>query len=284
MDIPLKTLSNGFSMPAFGIGTSGMGKGDDARDIAAIRTAIDHGLTAIDTAEVYSGGKAEALIGEAIQGYDRTGLFIISKVWPSNMSHDALIESCKKSLERARSNYFDLYLLHRISPFPIEETMGALNELVSMGLIRNIGISNFGVEKSKEAQAVSERPIVYNQVHYSLSFREPERKGLLEYCQNNDVLLAAWKPVDRGALTQNPPKIVNELCEKYGKTPAQIAINWLLSQKNVVTLSKMSNPEHIEENLGAVGWEMDHADIERLRAEYPKQHEESDMATLDSKD
>jgi len=284
MNIPIKTLKNGFSIPAFGIGTSGMGKGGtDEKDVAAIRAAIDRGLTCIDTAESYADGHAEELVGEAIQGYDRSELFIISKVWPTHMSHDALIAACRASLARAKTDYFDLYLLHRVPPVPMEEAVGAMNELADMGLIKHIGISNFGVETSAHAVRASKHPIVYNQVHYNLSFREPEKKGLLAYCQENDMFLAAWKPVDRGALLVNPPEIVTRLCDKYSKTPAQIAINWLLSQKNVLTLSKMSHTEHIEENLGAVGWEMEASDIERLRTEYPLQHDESDTAPLDAK-
>src|SRR3989344_530493 len=283
MNVPSKSLKNGFSIPAFGIGTSGMGKGGtDEKDVAAIRTAIEMGITSIDTAESYSGGHAEELVGEAIQGYDRSKLQIASKVFSTNMAHDALIAACRASLARAKIDYFDLYLLHRVPPVPMEEAVGAMNELADMGLIKNIGISNFGVETSAHAQRVSKRPIVYNQVHYSLSFREPEKKGLLAYCQDNDVFLAAWKPVDRGTLLVDPPAIVLEICKKYEKTPAQITINWLLSQKNVVTLSKMSSAEHIKENLGAVGWDMEAVDIERLRNEYPVQHDKSDIVALDA--
>jgi diketogulonate reductase-like aldo/keto reductase len=94
------------------------------------------------------------------------------------------------------------------------------------------------------------------------------------------VLLAAFRPVQKGALLRNPPKIVQDMCEKYGKTPAQIALNWLVSQSPVVTIAKTSTPEHLEENLGALDFVMDGEDIERLRNKYPDQKAVSNSVPL----
>src|SRR3989344_9509122 len=288
MSIPEKKLKNGFSLPEFGVGTWGMGgKGhrnylnDDKVDVAAIRAAIELGVTCIDTAEMYAGGHAEELVGRAIQGFDRSSLRIITKVFVNHLSYDDTLAACKGSLERLGTDYFDLYLIHGYaSDAPLEETMRAMTKLVDEGLTRAIGVCNFGKERLAQAQSYTKYPIVYNQVHYNLEFREPERKGLLEYCQQNDVLLAAWRPVQKGALVENPPAVVKEMCEKYGKTPAQIAINWLTSQDNVVTLAKSSSVEHLKDNVGAVGWKMESEDVEKLRREYPNQRDVSDAVSL----
>lgn len=279
MEIAKKQLRNGFSLPVFGLGTWRMG--GDAADIAAIRTAIDLGITHIDTAELYAAGHAEEMVAEAIKGYDRSKLTLVSKVLATHLSKNDLRTSLEASLRRLQTDYLDLYLIHFPSDtIPITETMEIMNQLVDEEKIKNIGISNFRLDRMKMAQKVSKRNIVATQVHYNLTYREPEHSGLLEYCQNNDILLIAWRPVEKGLLTKSGIPIVDKLCQKYQKTPAQIAINWLISQKNVVTLSKMSSPAHIRENLGALDWKMESDDIERLRKEFPDTKRQSNAVPL----
>ncbi|MBP9711850.1 MAG: aldo/keto reductase [Candidatus Pacebacteria bacterium] len=288
MRIPTKKLKIGFGMPIFGLGTWLMGgrrerdlNNDDAADIKAIQAAIELGVVHIDTAEVYAGGYSETLVGQAIKGYDRSKLFIVSKVKDLNMSYDSVINSCKQSLERLQTPYLDLYLLHQHNPnFSLKDTIRALDYLVEQGMVRNIGVSNFNKEFFQEAQSYTKNKIVCNQVHYNLEFREPEASGLLEYCQDNDIFLVAYRPVSKGVLLQDIPEIFKEMCEKYQKTPAQVALNWLMSQPYVVTLSKTRSIEHLKDNLGAVGWEMDKEDIEKLRTEYPDQKSISDVVPL----
>ena len=288
MEIPLKRLKSGFAMPEFGIGTWQMGgrlernpQNDDVADIAAIRKAIELGVTHIDTAEQYAAGYAEELVGRAINGFDRSKLFIISKALASHMHYEDVLSACANSLKRMNTEYFDMYLLHRYVPeVPLDETMRAMDKLVKEGMIRAIGVANYGVKAFTVAQNATSNKIVYNQVHLNLEYREPERTGLLAYCQKNDVLLAAWRPVQKGAIVTNPPQILMEVSKKYAKTPAQIAINWLLCQQNVVTLAKSSNLQHLQENLGAIGWRMEPDDVERLRREYPSQKEVSDAVPL----
>ena len=119
-----------------------------------------------------------------------------------------------------------------------------------------------------------------SQLHLNLKYREAERKGILQYCQQNDIMLIAWRPLQKGVLLQHDENIVIELAGKYHKTPAQIAINWLISQDNVVTLSKTRSIEHLKENLSAIDWKMDKEDIERLRNNYPNQEDVSDAVPL----
>ncbi len=289
MEIPVKKLKNGFAMPVFGLGTWQMGgrtehdlANNDERDIVAIRAAIDAGITHIDTAEVYADGYTETLISRALAGYDRSKLLLVSKVSSAHLSYDDILRSCEQSLKRLKTDYLDLYLMHRYSAkFPLKDSIRAFDYLVAQGMVRNIGVSNFGKEHLAEAQSYTANKIVCDQVHYNLTFREPEHKGLLEYCQENDVFLTAWRPLSKGQLLESIPPIVQKMCDKYQKTPAQIAINWLVSQPHVLTLSKMSSPDHLKENIGAVGWTMDAADIELLRKEFPGQQAVSDVIPLD---
>ena len=288
MNIPTKKLKSGFKMPVFGFGTWKVGgdvnydpNNDDEADIKAIKAAIDMGITHIDTAEKYAEGHAEKLVAQAIKDYDRSKLFIVSKASPEHLKYDDLTKACKQSLERLQTDYLDLYLIHSPNPkIPIKETMKAMDFLLKEGLIKNIGVSNFSAERLGKAQSHTKNKIVTNQVHYNLIFREPERKGLLDYCQKNDIMFIAWRPLQYGILAEKGVKIVDEMCKKYNKTPAQIAINWLISQPNVVTLSKMRKIEHIKENLGAIGWQMDKEDIEKLRSDFPNQEDVSNSIPL----
>lgn len=250
---------------------------DDEADRQALRNALDAGITHIDTAEMYATGHAEELVGEVIKDYDRKKIFLVSKVWGTNLAYDDVLSSCEKSLSRLRTDYLDLYLIHYPNPLiPIKNTMKAFDRLKQMGLIRNIGVSNFSVKRFKDAQSNSENKIVANQLHYNLVIREVEKIGLLDYCQREDIMLIAWRPLQKGIFADKNFTILNDLSRKYNKTPVQIALNWLISQKNVVTLSKMSNRNHLIENLDAVGWNMEKKDIEKLRRKFPGQLEVSD--------
>lgn len=289
MNIPTKKLKNGFEMPVFGLGTWMMGgamekdpNNDDKADIKAVQNAIEAGITHIDTAEVYANGHAEELVGEAIKGYDRKKLFIVSKVARGNQQDGQVLKAAEGSLKRLGIDYLDLYLLHAPSrDVPIEETMKAMDRLMNERLIKNIGVSNFTTKQMDRAQAITQNKIVANQLQLSLMYRETEKAGLIDYCQKNDVMFVAWRPLQKGVLLEEGKSILRELAEKYRKTPAQIAINWLISQDNIVTLAKMRSKKHLEENLGAIGWEMKEEDVERLRREFPNQQYVSEAVPLE---
>jgi len=285
MNIATKKLKSGFEMPVFGIGTWTMGgnfikdlvNNDDEADIKAIQTAVDLGVRHIDSSEFYAQGRAEELVGMAIKKYDREKLFICTKVSPYNLHYDDLIKAAKSALKRFQIEYFDLFLMHYPNKYiPPEETMPALDKLVDDGLVRYFGGSNFSVEEIKEAQSYSRHKFVANQYHYNLTVRAPERNGLLEYCQKNDIILIAWRPAQDILSLKKGIKVLDKICEKYGKTPVQICINWLVSQPNVVTIAKSRNIGHLKENLSGIGWQMDKDDIEILRMEFPNQRETGD--------
>ncbi len=291
MEIKNKTLKNGFSIPEFGIGTWQMGgryerdiSNDDASDIQAIKDAIEMGVTHIDTAEIYAGGHTEEIIGEAIKSgnIDRKKLFITSKVSGDDLSYDGIINSCTASLKRLGTDYLDLYLLHWYAEnFPLEKSIQALNDLKNQGLIKNIGVSNFGLEHLKDAVRFSKAPIVCNQVHYNLRVREVVYAGVLKFCKENDIMIVAYRPLDKGAIIQPITQILDDMSKKYNKTPAQVAINWLISQENVVTIVKSRDRKHLEENLGGIGWQMAPEDIEKLDLEFPSQVMVSDVVPLE---
>jgi len=289
MTIPTKSLSNNFSIPVFGLGTWQMGgraerdlTNNDQADIQAIQNAVQAGITHIDTAEAYASGYSEKLVRKAISDFDRSKLFLVSKVTRTNQSYKQIKQSLHNSLSRLGTNYLDLYLLHAPSfDTAIEETMKAMDEFVASGLIKNIGVSNFTVKQMQRAQKATKNKIVVNQVHYNLSVREVEDKGVLSYCQTHDVILMAWRPLEKGDVLTVGKGILNKLSKKYQKTPAQVAINWLISQKNVVTLSKMRDQDHLQENLGSVDWKMSPEDIEYLRKEFPDQQVVSSAVPLE---
>ncbi len=278
-----KTLKCGFSMPVLGMGTWQMGgrmerdsRNDDAGQIQALKTGLDLGFNLIDTAESYADGKAEELVGEAIRGYDRGKLFLTSKVWKTHVAYDDVLRAAENSLKRLGTDYLDLYLYHQVNnEVPLKETMRAFDRLVSEKLVRHIGVSNFALERFKRAQACAEHKIVVNQIHYSLSVREPESE-LLPWLQENDVMIQAWRPL-RGV---PDCALLNELCTKYGKTKSQIALNWLIMQKNIVTITASSSARHIQDNLDAAAFEMAPSDVELLMRDFPEKKFISDAVPL----
>jgi diketogulonate reductase-like aldo/keto reductase len=280
-----KTLKNGFKLPSLGLGTWLMGGAmeadylNDAKDIEAIQKALELGYTHIDTAEGYAEGHCEELVGEAIKGFDRSKLIIATKVTKTNLKPDDLRRSLDNSMKRLGVDYVDLYMIHSPSTeIPLSETMPIFDEFIEQRLIKNIGVSNFTVEKLEEAIKYTKNPIVSNQIEYSLMTREEGKYGgnhsmeskTVPFCQKNDIFVVAERPIERGLVTE-PHPLLDELSKKYDKTKAQIAINWLLSKDNVVTIPKASNPSHLEENLGGIGWSMEDEDVRRLDfAKFPR--------------
>ena len=168
------------------------------------------------------------------------------------------------------TDYIDLFIIHYPNPeISIMESMAAFDFLIDKGIIKNIGLSNFNKEQFIEAQKNSKNKIIYNQVHYNLIHREYIKNSFIEYARSNDIFIATWRPLQEGVLARNTTEIMKKMCKKYEKTPSQIVINWLISQKNVITLAGSRETSYLKENLGALGWEMDAEDIEILKDNYP---------------
>jgi diketogulonate reductase-like aldo/keto reductase len=267
-----KELVKGVRIPVLGMGTSGIGgtmtpdRSRDKEEVAALRAGIDLGMTHIDTAEMYAAGHSEELVGEAIKPYDRRSLFITTKVWRTRLRYNDLVSSMTASLRRLGVDYVDLYLIHWPNPeVPLEETMRALEHCAEEGYTRFIGVSNFSASLLAEAQSyLREHRLVADQVQYSVAEQGPVRE-LLPYCVEKGVILIAYSPLGKGELAQPGNTVLDELAEKYGKTQAQVSLNWLISQENVVAIPKASKLEHLKDNLGAVGWRLSKEDFLRLR-------------------
>ena len=167
-------LSDGTEIGNLGIGTWYMGDSqkDREEEIASIRYAIDNGVTTIDTAEMYGNGRSELLVGEAIKGYDREKLFLISKVLPSNAGRGRIFQACEKTLKRLGTDYLDLYLLHWRGMIPFEETIECMEELKRKGKIRRWGVSNMDIDDMEEILDISDgENCCVNQVLYHLGSR-----------------------------------------------------------------------------------------------------------------
>lgn len=256
---------------SIGMGTWGIG-GFSAPDyrydevaIKALRYGIELGITLIDTAEMYGAGHSEEVVGMAIKGL-REKVFIATKVWYTNLKYDDVLRSAEKSLKRLQIDAIDLYQVHWPNPhIPLSETMKAMEKLVLDGKVRFIGVSNFSVKLMEEARAaLSKIDIVSNQVEYSLLSREVEN-DILPYCERESITLIAYSPLGRGNILNDPrSKILREIAKKYNKTPAQVALNWLISKNPVVAIPKAINLSHIKENANATGWRLSNEDLELL--------------------
>jgi diketogulonate reductase-like aldo/keto reductase len=236
-------------------------KDETAREI--IRIAIELGYTHIDTAEMYGGGHTEELVGQVIRDFRRQDLFIVSKVWHVTMRYQDTLQALEGSLKRLGTDYLDLYLIHRPNKdVPLGETFRALNELVKQGKVRHLGVSNFNLEQLERARSYSETPLITNQVPYNLHNRQYVKNGVLEYCQANDILLTAYSPIERGHLVNDPT--IRNIAEKWGATPAQVALQWLIRQPKVIALPMSTRKDHLQENLGALDLELSDQDFDAL--------------------
>lgn len=210
-DISTLTLRDGTQVPRLGQGTWHLGEkpSDRKAELKALRTGIEHGLTLIDTAEMYGEGCSEQLVGEAISSYDRNKIFLVSKVYPWNAGEDRIFKACRDSLRRMKTDYIDMYLLHWRGSVPLEETAACMEELVHRGWIRRWGISNMDMEDLEELwEAPTGHCCQTNQVLYHLASRGVETV-LLPWMRKHDMALMAHCPLAQGgslrsSLLRNP--------------------------------------------------------------------------------
>ncbi len=285
VNMEFENLTPDTKIPVLGLGTWNIGGGairDTSRDrehIQFIRAAIELGVTHFDTAEMYGNGHSEEIVGEAIKDFPREKLFITTKVSPEHLRYDEVIAAARRSLRRLDTQHIDLYLVHLPNPqIPIQETMKAFDFLHRNELIKFVGVSNFTVEQLQEAQEYTRSRIVTNQIEYSLLTRNQGNEyitdmesSVIPYCHENNIVVTAYRPLARGRLTRTGFRTLDDLAKKYNKTRAQIAINWLISKKKVITIPKASTIEHLKENLGALGWRLERQDISGLDNQFPVQ-------------
>lgn len=240
----------------------GLGAWQYKGGVEPLRKGVALGANLIDTAEAYG---TEEVVGEAIKAM-RDEVFIASKVSPSNFRREALLKSADQSLKRLGVDVIDLYQLHWPSDsIPIEETMGAMDELVDMGKVRFIGVSNFSVLQFRSAQAATKYKIVSNQVKYSLASRGIETE-LIPFCREQDVTVIAYSPLARNpaGLDAQLKGALSKIADDTGKTIAQVALNWCISRDHVIAIPKSDSVERTEENCLASGWRLSPEHIQLL--------------------
>ena len=263
-----KKIGN-IKIPALGLGTWEIGgrfEADASKKqqwINLIKTAIELGFTHIDTSEVYGSGLTEEIVGEAIKSFDRKKLFITSKLWHTHLNYNDAISSLDKSLKRLKTDYLDLYFVHKPGmEMNLKQTMSAFEHLMEQKLIKNIGLSNFTGQQIIEAeQYLAKSKIAALQNEYNLLSRDENALGM---CNGQDMVFIAYRPLMKGKLAKPGINLLDEMAKKYKKTQSQIALNWLVSKPMIVAIPKASSKEHLLDNLGAVGWKMENQDYDSL--------------------
>jgi len=279
------------------------GKGYTASDIhEAFQVSLQSGINFFDTAEVYGKGRSEELLGayltEARQSPLGAPLVVASKFmpYPWRLRKSALLSALRASLGRLRLHQADLYQIHwPFQPVPIDVWADALADAVAAGLTRAVGVSNYNSAQMLRAHsALAKRgiPLASNQVQFHLLNRRVEREGLLKRCRELGVTLIAYSPLAKGMLTgkytpQTPPpgmrgylfrrarlakiqpliQLLRAIGEAHeGKSPSQVALNWLIS-KGAVPIPGAKNARQAHENAGALGWRLAEREIAALDAE-----------------
>lgn len=254
-------LHNGTSMPVLGFGTYKL-KGDNARTI--IKQAIQEGYRLIDTAAMYENEKE---VGEAVreaveEGVKREALFVVTKVWKTEMGYDKAKASFEKSMQELGLDYIDLLLIHWPDPHSDEvnrETWKALEELYQQDdRIKAIGVSNFSQAQLKDLVAHGTIKPMVNQFP---SYPGNSNQELLDFCQQEKIVCMAYSPIDRGAVSDEI--FIQKLAEKYGKTPAQIALRWAID-RDIIPIPKTENPGRLKENKNIFDFELLEEEVDAL--------------------
>lgn len=310
-----KIKAAGFEVPALSFGTATFGGGNEffkawgSTDVKEARRMIDlcldNGINLFDTANVYSQGLSETILGEAI-AEKRDKMLLSTKSTfrmtegPNTIgsSRFAIIRECEASLKRLKTDYVDLYTMHGFdSSTPVEETLRALDDLVTAGKIRYIGASNFSGWHLMKSLSVSERygwnRYIAHQAYYSLAGREYEWE-LMPLAADQGIGTFVWSPMAGGALSgkirrNSPPPagsrsaqmdfvvssksetlfdivdVLEEIAKETDKTIPQVALNWVLNRPTVTSLViGARNEEQLRQNLGAVGWKLSAEQVARL--------------------
>jgi diketogulonate reductase-like aldo/keto reductase len=261
-------LPSGEAIPVLGQGTWHMAENPRRRadEIAALRLGIELGMNLIDTAEMYADGRAEELVGQAIEGR-RDEVFLVGKVLPHHATLRGTITACDGSLTRLGVDDIDLYLLHWRGPVPLEETLEAFHELMRAGKIRNWGVSNFDVDDMAELMNIpGGEDVGTDQVLYNLECRGIEF-DLLPWCERQGIPIMAYSPIEQGELLAHPT--LRAVAMRHVVTPAQVALAWVLRKDGVCAIPRASKPAHVRENRVALDIRLSAEDLAELDRAFP---------------
>ena len=267
-------LSNGAQVSALGQGTWYLGDAPEryALEMDALRAGIEAGMTLLDTAENYGDGRAERLVGEAIRPYDRAKLFLVSKVMPSNAYGTRLMTSLDRSLSHLGTDYLDLYLYHWRGARPLAEMVAAMEEARAAGKIRAWGVSNLDTADMEELwQVPGGKNCAVNQVLYHMGARGIDY-SLLPWMRTHGVALMAYCPLAQaGRLGCDllGSTVLKEIAEKYGATPAQVALAWAVRDGNTIAIPRTGRREHAVSNAGADALDLTPEDCAAIDRAFP---------------
>ena len=261
-------LPDGETVPALGQGTWHMGERarERAREVEAVRAGIDAGLTLIDTAEMYGGGEAEAIVGEAIAGR-RDEVFLVSKVYPHNATRSGVAAACERSLRRLGTDRIDLYLLHWRGQASLAHAIAGFRDLWQDGRIRHWGVSNLDRADMEDLwQVPGGETAATNQLLYHLGERGIEW-DLLPWLRERAVPVMAYCPLGQGRLLRQ--RGLADFARRHAMTPAQAALAWLLARGDVIPVPKTSDPQRQAENAAAAEIELTPEQLAELDGLFP---------------
>lgn len=241
-------------------------------ELSALKTGVEMGMNLIDTAEMYGEGAAELLVGDAIQGYDRESLYLVSKVYPWNAGRSSIRVSCENSLNRMKTDYLDLYLLHWKGSIPFRETIECMEDLKRQGMIRNWGVSNLDTDDMKKLLSLPNgKNCLTDQVLYHMGSRGIEY-DLLPYLNEKQVSVMAYCPLAQGGrlrrgLLSSPT--VQNIAFSHNATPGQVLLAFLTARKGVIPIPRTGNPRHTAENAGAMELTLSERELALIDQAFP---------------
>lgn len=269
------TLKNGIQVPAIGQGTWYLGDHEEtrSREIEAIQAGVDAGMTLIDTAEMYGNGRSESLVGEAIRPFDRSKLFLVSKVLPNHAGRRDMRKSLEVSMKRIGTDYLDLYLYHWRGNIPLEETVSCLEKLKEEGLIREWGVSNFDIDDMEELERIDRKKhCLVNQVLYHTGSRGIEF-SLLPWMRKHQITLMSYCPLAQGGslkrnLMNNP--VLEQIAKEYDATVPEVMLAWNIRDGHTIAIPRSSRKEHTLSNAAADNLTLSQEDLARIDRVFPK--------------
>lgn len=244
------------SVPMIGLGTSRL---SGRECVETVERALDLGYRLVDTARRY-GNHAE--VGTALErsAVDRDEVFLTTKIQRRNLRYDDVLAAADACLAELGVEYLDLLLIHWPSRrVPVEESLAAMDRLRETGMVRHVGVSNF--TRDQFVAATEYADLLADEVLYNV-YRE--RDALREFCTADDRLLVAYSPLAKGVAIHNP--VLRAIAWRHWRSPAQIALRWLVQQANVVAIPKSTNPTHLRENLDVFDFRLTDHEMERIAA------------------